>query len=43
MDRDARGVFMAPLFYFCDLTTRERTGRFGIGRMGRVGDALMKS
>ena len=22
---------------FCDFTTRERTGRFGIGRMGWVG------
>jgi len=28
---------------FCDFTTRERTGRFGIGRMGRVGHDLMKS
>ena len=22
---------------FCDFTTRERTGRFGIGELGRVG------
>ena len=28
---------------FCDFTTRERTGKFGIERLGRVGYALMKS
>ena len=27
---------------FCDFTTRERTGRFGIGELGRVGHAFIE-
>ena len=26
---------------FCDFTTRERTGRFGIGELGRVGRSFL--
>ena len=26
---------------FCDFTTRERTGRFGIGELGRVGERFL--